>query len=365
MTENKKLPTSFKHCELEIYEDSWAVPENETLPEWLTRLSVKRVFQFATIRHDKDGKKVHWHVMLRFTTPWRTEDIKAKFKVNDNQIGKMKTGRFGDALSYLTHANTPEKYQYDPSEVYANFDWESERRIGIMERIHKCSTGEIRQYNYTDFFSDSEYMKNERKIRQAFKYRSDYVMQHLEEQVEKRDVIWIYGDAGTGKTTYAKQLAHVAGLAFRLTSTGKNMFDEYRDEPCLIIDDLRPDDCGFADLLGILDPFNSRAMSSRYVNKANQAEMIMITCPYSPQEFYKKCQIEEPPAQLYRRINTLFHMTEGRIYEYTWDGTSWIEDSNYPNVFVQLAKKNAKKSKKISELRDKAFQTFMETGFSS
>ena len=363
MGNNGKLPQSFKHCELVLYEDSWAAPDGQTLPEWLTALTKTRAFEYATARHDKDDKKVHWHVMLRFPKPWRTADIKAKFKVQDNQIGKMRTGRFGDALSYLTHANTPEKHQYEPTEVYANFDWESERRIGIAERIHKCSTGEIRQYNYTDYFSDSEYMKNERKIRQAFKYRSDYVMQHLEEQVDKRDVVWLYGEAGTGKTTFAKRIASVAGYAFRITSTGKNMFDEYRDEPCLIIDDIRPDKCGFDDLLGILDPFNSRAISSRYVNKANQAEMIMITCPYSPEEFYRKCGVEEPAAQLYRRINTLFHMTDETVYEYIWDGVAWIEKGRYGNVFAQAARKQARKSEKISELRDKAFKSFAESGF--
>ena len=363
MGKNEKLPQSFKHCELVLYEDSWAVPDGQTLPEWLTALTKTRAFEFATARHDKDEKKVHWHVMLRFPKPWRTADIKAKFKVQDNQIGKMRTGRFGDALSYLTHANTPDKYQYDSDEVYANFDWQDERRIGIAERIHKCSTGEIRQYNYTDYFSDSEYMKNERKIRQAFKYRSDYVMQHLEEQVEKRDVVWIYGEAGTGKTTFAKRMAAAADYAFRITSTGKNMFDEYRDEPCLIIDDIRPDKCGFDDLLGILDPFNSRAISSRYVNKANQAEMIMITCPYSPEEFYRKCGVEEPAAQLYRRINTLFHMTDETVYEYVWDGVVWSEKGRYSNVFALAARKHARESEKISELRDKAFKSFAESGF--
>ena len=364
MAGNKKgLPSTFKHCELVFYEDSWMVPEGMTLPEWISSLTRSRWFEYALIRHDRDeGKKIHWHMLLRFKTPWKTGDILSKFGVASNQISRIK-GKFGDGLSYLTHANAPDKFQYDVSDVYSNFEWEEERHIGITERLHRCSNGEIRQYNYTDYFSDSEYMKYERKIRQAFKYRSDYVMQHLEEQVEKRDVVWIYGDAGTGKTTFAKQLANVAGFAFRITSTGKNMFDEYRDEPCLIIDDLRPNDCGFADLLGILDPFNSRAINSRYANKANQAEMILITCPYSPQEFYKKCGIDEPAAQLYRRINTLFHMTEKIIYEYVWDGLEWVEENQHQNVFAMLAKRNARKSEKIDALRDKAFQTFAEQGF--
>ena len=52
-------------------------------------------------------------------------------------------------------------------------------------------------------------------------------------------------------------------LIFAITSTGKNMFDEYRDEPCLIIDDLRPVDMRFSDLLGILDPYNFKAAQAK------------------------------------------------------------------------------------------------------
>lgn len=207
-----------------------------------------------------------------------------------------------------------------------------------------------------------EYTRYRRKIEDAFRWRRGYVLAHLEELVQMKNVVWIYGETGTGKTTFAKSLAKSAGFFFSLTSTGRNMFDEYRDEPCLIIDDLRPQDMRFSDLLGILDPYNFKAAQARYANKALQTQMLIVTTTQTPEEFCRSCNGEElsveDARQLYRRINTVYEVTRDSIYEYEYndDCTERVQGKTYPNAFLAVARK---KRSRNSALVEKALESLM------
>lgn len=340
--------SSWRNFELVLYPENM---EGEQFQNGLNKLK-----KWAWILHDKDvGKTVHAHCYGQPNSPMKTSTICKLFGIRENQIEKIK-GSWADALDYLTHGNAESKYQYDKSEVHANFDWEadaenskSNKRKKLDAIINKIGTGEIRQYNLTDFVTVEEYTKHRRTIESAFSWRKNYVLAHLEEMVEMKNIVWIYGQTGTGKTTFAKELSKSAGFFYSLTSTGRNMFDEYRDEPCLIIDDLRPDDLRFSDLLGILDPYNFKAAQARYSNKALQAQMLIVTTTLTPEEFCKSCNGDtlnaEDERQLYRRINTVYEVTKKTIYEYEYndDFTQRIQGDQWPNVFVILKNRNDNK----------------------
>lgn len=347
----------------------------EQLEKMLEVLNSGWVKKWAWILHDHDTKTdgtpkdPHIHLMCSWDRKTTKDSVIAnKFGCRRNQIENIK-GTWADALDYLDHANAPEKYQYDPSEVHANFDWEEEaknstskQRARIEEVIAGIGDGSIREYNLHEHVTVGEYTKHRRKIEDAFKWRRGYVLANLEELVEMKNVIWIYGQTGTGKTTFAKMLAKSAGFFYRLTSTGRNMFDEYRDEPCLIIDDLRPSDMRFNDLLGILDPYNFRAAQARYANKALQTQMMIVTSTLSPEEFCRSCNGEELDAederQLYRRISDVYEVTKETIYGYRYnDECSERERTQrFPNAFLVVAKK---KQNKNNELVEKALMSVM------
>ena len=360
--EAKKQDKSWKNAELVLYP--------EQLEKMLEVLNSGWVRKWAWILHDHDKKadgtpkENHMHLMCQWAQTTKTSVICNKFGCRENQIEKIK-GRWADALDYLDHANAPDKYQYDPSEVHANFDWEEEaknstskQRARINEVIAGIGDGTIREYNLHDNVSVVEYTKYRRKIEDAFRWRRGYVQAHLEELVEMKEIVWVCGQTGTGKTTFAKQLAQTMNLIFAITSTGKNMFDEYRDEPCLIIDDLRPVDMRFSDLLGILDPYNFKAAQARYQNKALQTKMIIVTTTYTPEAFCNACNGEELNAedarQLYRRINAVYECTTKDVYEYEYDETSSHRDMTrqWPNVWL-MEKKRKEKRRETTSAVDK------------
>lgn len=344
---------SWRNCELVVYEENleesgfWKALENE-----------KVVAKYAWILHDKEPKEVvHAHFELQMRTPLKTSTICNKFGVRENQIEKIK-GTWADALDYLTHRNAPKKYQYDESTVHANFDWKAEadnstsnQRKKLQILIEGITNGDIRAYNMTEYITGEEYVRHERKIRAAFAYRAQYVKAHLEELVEMKDIVWIYGQTGAGKTTFAKECAKGYKLAYTLTSLGKNPFDDYQDEPCVIVDDLRPDDLKFQDLLGVLDPYNFKHAAARYHNKALQTQLIIVTTILSPEEFALACNGEElgteDARQLYRRINTVFEVTKKEVIEYEYDSETYLQRevvSRYPNYWLQI-KQNEKRKR--------------------
>ena len=88
----------------------------------------KTIKQWAYILHDKDDTAKHYHIYLNFgTSGVDTKQIGEWFGLQESQVEKIK-GRKTDALSYLTHSDNKQKYkyQYSPSEVIANFDFQTE-----------------------------------------------------------------------------------------------------------------------------------------------------------------------------------------------------------------------------------------------
>lgn len=343
---------SWRNCELVVYAENLEKPTF-----WETLGNERVVSKFAWILHDKEGGVVHAHFELQLRTPLKTSTICNKFGVRENQLEKIK-GTWADALDYLTHRNAPGKYQYDAEGVHSNFDWEtvaegsaSNQRKKLDMLIEGITNGEIRAYNMTDYITGEEYVRHERKIRAAFAYRSQYVKAHMEELVEMKDIVWIYGQTGTGKTTFAKETAKGYKLAYTLTSLGKNPFDDYQDEPCVIVDDLRPDDLKFQDLLGVLDPYNFKHAAARYHNKALQTQLIIVTTILSPEEFARECNGEELGAedarQLFRRINSVFEITKKEVIEYEYDEETYLSRevvSRYPNYWLQIKRNEQRKS---------------------
>lgn len=348
---------TWRNCELVLYPESTSID--------VLKQGLQIADKWAYILHDRDeGKKTHWHVMLSFIKPKNTSTICNAFRCNENQIERIKT-KWVNALAYLTHdtKTSKDKYQYPKEDVKANFEWEKEIEQGtkIDRVIDKIGTGEIRSYNLTDFITVSEYTKHRRIIESAFKWRDSYVLAHLEELVEMKNVNWIYGEPGTGKTSFAKQLSKTAGMFYKLTSTGRNMFDEYQDEPCLIIDDLRPEDMSFNDMLGVLDPYNFKAAAARYKNKNLQTQLLIVTSTMSPETYLqaatKDSAIVEDKRQLYRRIAFVYEVTEDRIYEYEYaeDNITRVKTKEWPNFINQLMKREERKS--TSSLIDKMMES--------
>lgn len=288
---------------------------------------------YACILHDKDGTRPHYHIAVRLKDSYDTKYIAEWFGIAENFVSKVK-GRWSDMLKYLTHENAPEKFQYDENEVLSNFDWKVEKdKVSGKERleeiINKIVDGEIREYNYMESITPIEYDRYSRSIERAFKYRTDKI------KGVSRDMncVFITGDSGVGKTTYAKQIAQEKGYSVYISSGSNDILDDYKGQDCIILDDLRPSCLGLSDLLKMLDNHTASTVKSRYRNKVLECRMIIITTTLDIDTFFSGVFSEEKETiiQLKRRCKLHIRMDMDYVYLKMWQEKS----RQYSKEFVQ------------------------------
>lgn len=323
-----KGPKSWRSCEI--------VNQLEYMPQDVVEagLDHNAVKDYAYILHDKDVQSegspaaAHWHIMIRFKNPVPTESLCTWFQIKPNQIEKIK-GCFGDAVAYLTHKNRPDKYQYLDEEIKSNYDFAvevekallkkkvSERKEEIIELIR---SGIVREYNYTEYISAVEYDKFKRAIDNAFTYRRD-TLKSLDRHM---NVIYIYGGSGTGKTTYAKQLATNKGLSCYISSGSNDPLDGYKGQDCLILDDIRPGDFLLSDFLKILDNNTQSTVKSRYKNKLLECQYLIVTTSFDIPVFFDLLLDSEGESvkQMERRCTLKIQMGVNTMTTYVYQPVS-------------------------------------------
>lgn len=309
----------------------------------------KCIKDWLYILHDKDiddsgnNKEPHYHIYCRLNNSYDSKYIAQWFNVPEQYVGKIK-GKWSDALNYATHRNKPDKFQYDDSEVFSNFDWQEERNSPKSSKqdyrreeiINFIVGGIIREFNYTDYISPIEFDKYKRSIDNAFKYRVDKIKGAEREM----DVIFMTGDSGTGKTTYAKEIAKQRGFSVYVSSGSNDVLDDYKGQDCLILDDLRPSCMGLSDLLKMLDNHTTSTVKSRYKNKILECKLIIITTVMNIDKFFNNVFTEEkePAVQLKRRCKLHIRFTRTHLYQSVWNDIKrcYGVEYEFPNPVAEL-----------------------------
>mgnify|MGYP000501046118 FL=1 len=302
---------------------------------------------YAYIIHDKDlytkadesrnpkhkageFKPAHIHLVLKFerSQPQKTKYICKWFNLAENFVSKI-NGTFDDAILYLAHLNAPDKAQYDVKDITANFDIQEaidnanskDKLSSIVDRI---LSGEIREYNKTTEIDTKllVYPDSLRVIENAFKVRAEYLQNTQSER--KTTCIYICGQAGAGKTTLAKKIADTHNMDYFVSSGSNDVLDGYCQQPCLILDDIRPSALGLSDLLKLLDPHTACSIKSRYKNKYVNCSLIILTSVLKIDEFYHNVfeHEDEPINQLKRRCKFYIKMDYDFIKIREWNDFS-------------------------------------------
>lgn len=320
----------------------------DKLPEVLEAKS-HVIKDYAYIIHDKDlyttvdesrnpehkagrFKPAHIHLLLRFerSQPQSTRYIAKWFNLGENFVSKI-NGTFDDAILYLAHLNAPDKAQYDVKDITANFDIQeavdnanSKDKLGdIIDRI---LSGEIREYNKTTKIDTRllvyPYPDSLRLIENAFKVRAEYLLSTQSER--NTTCIYICGQAGAGKTTLAKKIADTHNMDYFVSSGSNDVLDGYCQQPCIILDDIRPSALGLSDLLKLTDPHTPCSVKSRYKNKYVNCELIILTSVLKIDEFYHNVfeHEDEPINQLKRRCKFYIKMDYDFIKIREWNDFS-------------------------------------------
>ncbi len=326
-----------------------------------TKLKPKR---FAVILHDKDvddkgqPEAPQLHAMLEFENARHVRAV-AKALGDKPQYLQIWDAGISNGFSYLVHRteNAKNKYQYNPSEVKANFDYVAELER-IAKQVNKAKygkkggkvdtllnelySGSIRKKDVEEQITGSEYGKNCRKIEDVEAKR---LQQEAEEFNQKRIeagkpviVIWIWGYSGTGKTSLAIDKAKQAGTPYYITGSTRDIFQRYKGEHTIIFDEFRPKSMEYEDLLRIIDPYSVAPMApARYHDKYLACDLFIFTSPYSPSGYYNEkfpTWWEENSVdsfeQLHRRISLALYLDEDYIYlaKYNTHTKEYEKDQN-------------------------------------
>lgn len=279
---------------------------------------------------DKIGqmKELHYHIYIHFKYPVDSGTIAKLFEVPENLVQKIKR-QFDTAALYAIHANAPNKYQYDVSEVTSNFDYselinqfddeknkKELRKISIIENI---KLGIITEYNYTNFINADEYTRWKKVIKDSFEWRIDQI--ESESKSRNLEVIYIQGLTGKGKTLLAKHILEKKKISYYISGSVNDTFGNYKGEPAVILDDFRSSNWLLADFLKIIDNNTASRIKSRYNNKYPQFNICIITSTLTLNQFCYSFfnPNNEDVNQIKRRIGTYWMAYSDKVFVYSYD----------------------------------------------
>lgn len=364
-----------------------------------------------TVVYDKFDKELvetlkepHIHVLFKTKESQDVETIANAIGVAPEYIEFAKQGKYvySNMLAYLIHAKDKQKHQYSPDEVltlvgvdykthFANLS--SQWKIGAMkktanQKIHNLSDNQLdsvidkiltQEISHDEILAVPEYQKAYIRNKQLFERTFEVVAENkyktfqkniTDKKIEKLS-IYIYGETGTGKTKFAKELAErirnfiyiYTGETWNAVSlASKNPFDDYNGEEIIILDDFRENTLEFNECLKVFGPNEVTPAAARYKNKKIYFHVAIITTTKRPERLFKKAKEDELEniRQFERRmglmINAMF-LTDDDLDLYDLvDLDDYVEKKYIPkeNFIDEILTKLAKAQKiKIIKINKK------------
>lgn len=179
----------------------------------------------------------------------------------------------------------------------------------LDELVSKILTGEVNKTQLLKPENIRTYYDNYTKIERALRLRTE----SLRTNPPTNTTLLLHGKSGTGKTTHAVRTATALYPDnYTVSSSHNDPLQDYQGEKCLILDDFRPQNYDFIDLLALLDPHHrQRSHKSRYYNKPIGTELIIITSTYSLDDivrYYQQVHPDEDMKQIRRRIGQVTYL---------------------------------------------------------
>lgn len=165
--------------------------------------------------------------------------------------------------------------------------------------------------------------------------------------------IFIQGDSGVGKTTYAKIICKDRKFTTYVSSGSNDVLDDYKGEDAIILDDLRPNCLSLSDLLKMLDNNTASSVKSRFRNKVLECKLIIITTTKDIETFFHEVfqNENETKIQLMRRCQMYIKMRKEdmdiNLYNEKTREYEYIHTIENP-VFVEFATSEMSTTEKLN-----------------
>lgn len=246
------------------------------------------------------------------------EGLEAKRKVVSKEIGESGTPHLQGHVTFyrkytlLQLKKLNEKAHWEQSKCTADHNYVKKRGSDLI-----IDENNSKQGKRTDIQTAREILQTTGSIREVVKQTEQlHTIQYAEKYMKYMEpvrpvgpitVTWIYGSTGTGKTRFVFD-THDADTVFQPLT--HKWWDGYDGHKIVLIDDLRPDWCTFAELLRLIDIYPFR-VECKGGSRQCLADVFYITCPKHPHDLFK--EVNEDLKQLTRRLSKILHF-EGDTY---------------------------------------------------
>lgn len=312
--------------------------------------AIPQVSKWLFIEHNNEAEThPHWHLICWFNKPLRNGTLLNYFdKATGRENSAMSNPVWHSidaAVVYMLHEsksadskpkyavedlvasdsidNVPEFYNAALTRYNALQEALAEQvdlqPLEVRKRRYKAliASGELREYNRTDYLSDEEWIVDKGLIQQLLEY--DLEKRKLHNHFSHMRIYWFSGNAGSRKTSTARFISDKMGYIPFVSGSGNDFLGDYKGQHVVILDDFRPENAAASTLLKLLDPHTRSSVDSRYHNKWLDADVVFITCPQTPEAWWQYHrqhgdEFSGDWAQLTRRIN-------GGAYLFKDDGT--------------------------------------------
>lgn len=289
------------------------------------------------LANDEDCAEPHIHAMLSFNNARYLSAVAKALGEPSAQPLQYWKGNSNNGYAYLIHAtkSAMDKYQYSPEAVQASFDFKTEmaavseivtraksqskKRNEVALMLDALYEGTITKREIEQKLTGSEYARYHNQIDAVWAKRLENLAAEFRQKMQADGrplvAIWIYGASETGKSSLAKDMLKQRGQPYYVSGSNRDRFQNYESQPSIWIDELRPTDFEFSQLLRLFDPYGEEVVApSRYHDKSLACDFIVVSTIYDPSEFHKelfkfeKRNDVESVWQLIRRLSVIIEM---------------------------------------------------------
>lgn len=261
-------------------------------------------------REEHEDGTPHLHILIRFIEKINYKDP-ACFDFLTGKHGNYQSVRsFKNVLAYLNKEDsTPLQW----GDIVNDKTW-----LDIARSANEAEVwNQLTEYRPRDaMMSGDRIVANWRKRKRALKPPVPPTDPDLEEnKVSNIDLIWFWGNAGSGKDRRVRKMAFAAQKTlFIKKSDTEKWWDEYNGEESICFEDLRGSDMKFHNFLQLTNPYRDidYQVPIKGGFKTLKAHTIFITTGYHPKNLWKNTKKAVEWGMLKRRLTKVYH-----TFEYT------------------------------------------------